>query len=75
LIDVNFRETLLGPNFYEPILGRPEQFKEYVRAEPTKSGKVIQDAKLSVNSPERALSLLTVAARHDAPPAHRWSCL
>jgi tripartite-type tricarboxylate transporter receptor subunit TctC len=49
MIDVDFRETFLGPNFYEPILGGPDQFAEYVRAEATKWGKVVQDAKLSIN--------------------------
>ena len=49
MIDDDFREAFLAPNFYEPILGRPDQFAEYVRAEATKWGKVAQDAKLSVN--------------------------
>jgi tripartite-type tricarboxylate transporter receptor subunit TctC len=49
MIDADFRETFLGPNFYEPILGTPDQFAQYVRAEATKWGKVIQDAKLSLN--------------------------
>jgi tripartite-type tricarboxylate transporter receptor subunit TctC len=49
MIDGDFRETFLGPNFYEPVLGRPDQFAQYVRAEATKWEKVVQDAKLSVN--------------------------
>jgi tripartite-type tricarboxylate transporter receptor subunit TctC len=49
MIDDDFREAFLAPNFYEPILGRPDQFGEYVRAEATKWGKVVQDAKFSVN--------------------------
>ena len=49
MMDVDFRETFLGPNFYEPILGTRDQFAEYVRAEATKWGKVVHDAKLSVN--------------------------
>jgi tripartite-type tricarboxylate transporter receptor subunit TctC len=49
MIDADFHEMFLGPNFYEPVLGRPDQFAQYVRAEATKWGKVVQDAKLSVN--------------------------
>ena len=38
---VEFRDSFLAPNFYEPILGTPAQFADYVRADATKWGKVI----------------------------------
>jgi tripartite-type tricarboxylate transporter receptor subunit TctC len=49
MIDNDFREAFLAPNFYEPVLGTPDQFAQYVRAEATKWGKVVQDAKLTLN--------------------------
>jgi tripartite-type tricarboxylate transporter receptor subunit TctC len=49
LADSAFRDTFLAPNFYEPITGSPEQFAQYVRSESMKWGKVVQDAKLSLN--------------------------
>lgn len=49
LADAAFRDTFLAPNFYEPITGSPEQFAQYVRSEAMKWGKVVQDAKLSLN--------------------------
>ena len=49
LIDPDFRDSFLAPNFYEPIVGSPDQFAQYVRAEAIKWGKVVQDAKLSLN--------------------------
>jgi len=49
LIDADFRATFLAPNFYEPVLGTPDQFAQYVRAEAAKWGEVVQDAKLSRN--------------------------
>lgn len=49
LADPEFRDTFLVPNFYEPIIGSPEQFAQYVRSDAMKWGKVVQDAKLSLN--------------------------
>ena len=49
MIDADFHATFLAPNFYEPVLGTPDQFAQYVRAEAAKWGKVVQDAKLSRN--------------------------
>jgi tripartite-type tricarboxylate transporter receptor subunit TctC len=49
LADPEFRDNFLGPNFYEPIAGSPQEFAQYVRSDATKLGKVIQDAKLSMN--------------------------
>jgi len=49
MIDADFRATFLAPNFYEPVLGTPDQFAQYVRVEAAKWGKVVQDAKLSRN--------------------------
>jgi tripartite-type tricarboxylate transporter receptor subunit TctC len=43
------RPVTEAPNFYEPVLGTPDQFAQYVRAEATKWGKVVQDAKLTLN--------------------------
>jgi len=49
LADPEFRDTFLAPNFYEPIIASPEQFARYVQLEALKWGKVVQDAKLSLN--------------------------
>jgi len=48
LTDPGFRETFLIPNFYEPLLGSPEQFAQFVQADSMKWGVVIQTAKLSL---------------------------
>jgi hypothetical protein len=37
------------PNFYEPILGSPEQFAQFVRSDASRWGKVIREAKLSLD--------------------------
>jgi tripartite-type tricarboxylate transporter receptor subunit TctC len=49
LADPGFHEAFLGPNFYEPIIGSPEEFARYVRADAMKWGKILQGAKLSIN--------------------------
>jgi tripartite-type tricarboxylate transporter receptor subunit TctC len=48
LVDPEFKQKFLEPNHYEPILGSPDQFADYVNAEAAKWRKVITDAKLSV---------------------------
>jgi tripartite-type tricarboxylate transporter receptor subunit TctC len=49
LTDPEFRASFLVPNFYEPILSSPDQFGAYVRDDAKKWGRVIQDAKLTLN--------------------------
>jgi tripartite-type tricarboxylate transporter receptor subunit TctC len=49
LADAEFREKFLAPNYFEPITGSPEQFGEYVRREAAKWGKVIKEAKITVD--------------------------
>jgi tripartite-type tricarboxylate transporter receptor subunit TctC len=49
LADPDFRASFFAPNFYEPIIGSPDQFAAYVRNDAGQWGKVIQDAKLSLN--------------------------
>ena len=47
--DASFQERFLTPSFFEPILGSPEQFAGYVRAEQAKWSTIIRDAKLSAD--------------------------
>lgn len=49
LSDVKFNKDFLTPSFYEPILGSPEQFAQFVRSDARRWGKVIQEAKLSLD--------------------------
>jgi tripartite-type tricarboxylate transporter receptor subunit TctC len=49
LTDASFQERFLIPNFYQAILGSPEQFADYVKAEQAKWGAIIRDAKLSAD--------------------------
>ena len=44
-----FREKNLLPQAFEPIVGTPEQFGEYMRAEALKWGKVARDAKVRLD--------------------------
>ena len=44
-----FRERNLLPQAFEPIVGTPEQFGEYMRAETLKWGKVARDAKVRLD--------------------------
>jgi tripartite-type tricarboxylate transporter receptor subunit TctC len=48
LIDPEFKQKFLDPNYYEPIPGSPEQFADYVNAAAAKWRRVITDAKLSI---------------------------
>jgi tripartite-type tricarboxylate transporter receptor subunit TctC len=49
LADREFRSTFLDPNFYEPMLGSPENFGRFARSDAEKWGAVIRDAKLELN--------------------------
>lgn len=49
LADRAFDRSFLAPNFYEPLLGSPDRFAEYIRSDAAKWQKVIQDAHLSIN--------------------------
>jgi tripartite-type tricarboxylate transporter receptor subunit TctC len=49
LVDPEFRDSFLAPNFYAPIIGSPDQFANYVREDAMKWGKVIQDARLTLD--------------------------
>jgi tripartite-type tricarboxylate transporter receptor subunit TctC len=47
LADPSFREQFLAPNFYEPIIGSPEQLAISIRSDADKWRKLIEDAKLT----------------------------
>jgi tripartite-type tricarboxylate transporter receptor subunit TctC len=47
LADPAFRQSFLGPNYFEPITGTPEQFADSIRVEAARWSKVIRDAKLT----------------------------
>jgi tripartite-type tricarboxylate transporter receptor subunit TctC len=47
--DASFKEKFLRPNRYEPIIGSPEQFGEFMRADALKWMKVINDANVKVD--------------------------
>jgi tripartite-type tricarboxylate transporter receptor subunit TctC len=49
LADPEFRHSFLAPNFYEPIIGSSEQFARFVGSDAARWGKVIRDAKLSLD--------------------------
>jgi tripartite-type tricarboxylate transporter receptor subunit TctC len=48
LADASFREKFLAPSFFEPIKGSPEEFAAFIDHEAARWGKVIKDAKLTV---------------------------
>jgi tripartite-type tricarboxylate transporter receptor subunit TctC len=48
LLDPEFKQRFLDPNYYEPIPGSPEQFADYVNAAAAKWRRVITEAKLSI---------------------------
>ena len=48
LIDPEFGVKFLAPNFYAPFVATPEQLAQTIRSDREKWGKVISDAKLSV---------------------------
>src|SRR5262249_49641769 len=47
LEDRGFQERFLAPNFYEPMIGSPEQFALTIRSDSEKWRKIIQNAKLT----------------------------
>jgi len=47
LADADFRDKFLAPNYFEPITGTPEQFREYVKREAAKWSRVIREAKIT----------------------------
>ena len=44
LIDPNFRATVLGPNFYKPVVGSADQFARYVEASSVRWKSVMKTA-------------------------------
>jgi tripartite-type tricarboxylate transporter receptor subunit TctC len=49
LADSDFRQQFLAPNFYEPMMGSPEQLAAIIKLEREKWGAVIRDAKMSAD--------------------------
>jgi tripartite-type tricarboxylate transporter receptor subunit TctC len=49
LADASFREKFLAANSFEPITGGPDQFARMIDQEAAKWGKVIRDAKMTVD--------------------------
>ena len=49
LTDASFKEKFLVPNRYEPIIGSPEQFDAFMKADAEKWTKVIKDANVKVD--------------------------
>lgn len=43
-----FQQQFLEPAYLQPIIGSPEQFAEYVRADDAKWRRIIKDAKVSI---------------------------
>src|SRR3954468_14346497 len=48
LADPDFREKFLAPTYFEPVIGSPAQFADYVRREADKWSKVIRQAKITI---------------------------
>jgi tripartite-type tricarboxylate transporter receptor subunit TctC len=48
LADPEFKEKFLDPNQLQPIIGSPDAFTQYVEADAAKWGKVVKDAKITV---------------------------
>jgi tripartite-type tricarboxylate transporter receptor subunit TctC len=49
LADAAFQEQFLTPNAFEPIKGGPDQFADMISKESAKWGRVIKNAKMSVD--------------------------
>jgi tripartite-type tricarboxylate transporter receptor subunit TctC len=47
LADPGFRQQFLAPNFYEPMIGPPEQLATTINLDKEKWGAIIRDAKMS----------------------------
>ena len=49
ITDPSFKTEFLEKNFHEPILGSPEEFDAYMKADASKWSKIIKDANLKVD--------------------------
>jgi tripartite-type tricarboxylate transporter receptor subunit TctC len=49
LADPTFRQEFLAPNFYEPLMGSPDEFAAYVRTDARSWSEVIKEAKLTID--------------------------
>ena len=47
--NADFQQKFLEPSYLHPMSGSPERFAEYVRLESAKWGRIIKDAKISVD--------------------------
>ena len=47
--DPELQEKYLAPQLLEPILGSPEEFRQFIAADARKWGKVIRDANLTID--------------------------
>jgi tripartite-type tricarboxylate transporter receptor subunit TctC len=47
--DAAFQERFLKPQLFEPLLGSPQEFADFLKAETAKWGKVIRDAHLKAD--------------------------
>ena len=47
--DPEFQAKFLIPQLLEPMTGSPEQFTQFIASDARKWGKVIRDAKLTIN--------------------------
>jgi tripartite-type tricarboxylate transporter receptor subunit TctC len=48
LTSQEFKEKFLDPNYLQPLIGSPDAFGRYVAADAAKWGKVIKDAKITI---------------------------
>jgi tripartite-type tricarboxylate transporter receptor subunit TctC len=48
LTNPEFKEKFLDPNYLQPIIGSPDEFTRYVEADAMKWGKLIREAKITV---------------------------
>lgn len=47
--DAEFRDKFLAPNMFEPMIGSPEQFSDFIKSDSQKWGKVIRDANVKLD--------------------------
>lgn len=47
--DANFQKRFLAPQMFEPMVGPPEEFAEYISSETKKWSKVIHDANMHID--------------------------
>ena len=48
LTSPEFKEKFLDPNYLQPLIGAPDAFSRYVEADAEKWGKVIRNAKITI---------------------------